>query len=161
MVSVRTSSPLPVSGVGVSLSPMVTMNYLEDPYSEGGVQIYLMDTDSWTVVESAAVSSQPFSTDGEQVTWTQRLAISAGTVTFSILDGQSATIGPFSEPQLSLSQATSDTSLASYDPNHSETESGIGFGSNRVQRLALNEIRYYNGATLVARDSTPRVLAEL
>jgi len=133
------------------------LNYCDSPtFSAGGVQAKIVSGNQ-TLANSTQGSAQ-FQTNDETVTWTQRLSLVGGNLNFKIASGQSTTWGPFgvSDNDLSVSTASALTSFANYSPDTSVLGSGPGFGSNRVTRMTLLRVRYYQGQTLLSTDATPR-----
>ena len=76
----------------------------------------------------------------EVVTWTQRISLQGGQLAFQVCDGDSQTWGNFGGDALSLSAATSLTSLNTYRPSVSLSESQVGYAQNRVGSLTLTKL---------------------
>jgi hypothetical protein len=81
-----------------------------------------------------------------------------GTVTCSVVNGQSTTWGQFGQAQGldSVSFSASVTSMASYSPDGSVAKSGAGWESDRVSRMVLLRVRYYRNGQLISTDNTSR-----
>src|SRR5260221_11115238 len=90
------------------------------------------------VTDTSSQGQNMFATEGETVTWTQRMSISGGTLNYNINNGQSTTWGQFGQgSQLSVSFSTDLTSLATYDPATSATASGVTWEQTYVTSLTL------------------------
>ena len=94
------------------------------------------------VVDSGAGSvSEPLSQVADTVSWTQRITLQDGTLTFAVVDGSSDSWGHFgNEDSLKLTSQTSLHSLNFYKPAISLTESQIGYADNRVKSLTLKKL---------------------
>jgi len=133
------------------------LNYREAPtFYAGGVQVKILNGD-W-VLAAADQGSAQFATNNELVTWTQRMSLAGGMVRFKVASGSSTTWGNFgvADSDLAVSVATSLASLANYSPDSSARKSGPGFGSNRVGRMTLLRVRYYQNGALISTDATNR-----
>ena len=136
-----------------------SLNYQDFPsFIPGGVQAKILQGDQ-TLVSSTQGTGQ-FQTAGETVTWTQRLSLSGGNLNFKITGGQSTTWGPFgsTDTQLALTAPTPIAVLDNYSPDVSVASSGPSFGDNRVSSMTLLQVRYYQGQTLLATDTTARTV---
>jgi hypothetical protein len=127
----------------------------------GGLQLQAWNYEHFITRDSAATGE--LSTPGETITWTMKMKIQDGYLFFYVRNGASTTWGEFGGyGDLTLTIPWSLPSLAGYSPETSVSQSGVGYASNRVSRLVLKEVRYYNAANeLVARDTTPRVVHTL
>jgi hypothetical protein len=127
-------------------------------YSPGGLQLQVWSGEDWLTVRDRADSTLHHS--NETVTWTQKMWIGAGKVNFKVDNGASDSWGSFGvTDNIKLSISTSLTNLAGYSPDFSASQSGIGYGSQRVQSLVLKKVRYYNAqGNLLLEDTTPRVV---
>lgn len=135
------------------------LNYREYPdFEPGGVQIQVWSGDD--CVQTATQQTAQLNTPGETISWTQRMSISGGTITYEINNGQSTTWGQFGQGNgnLSVSQAGSFTDLSTYSPADSVARSGVSWQSNRVTSLTLTQVRYYSGGSLVKTDTTARTV---
>jgi hypothetical protein len=148
-----------MSPVGDGSTPFVAfdMNYREFPvYQPGGMQLQ-----AWSGKKVLATSSfigPLFNTAGETLTWTQRMGVANGTVSYQIANGQSVTWGNFGQgdSQLSVSYNTTATSMAGYNPSLSVANSGVTWESNLVTSMTLLRVRYYANGQLIATDTTAR-----
>jgi hypothetical protein len=127
-------------------------------YTAGGLQLQAWNGETWLTVRDYENSTLHHS--GEVVTWTSRMWISDGVLTFRVANGNSTSWGTFgSGGNIKLSLNTSLSNLNGYDPDLSVSQSGIGYGSQRVQSLKLKKVRYYDGnGNLMLEDTTPRVV---
>jgi hypothetical protein len=127
-------------------------------YTAGGLQLQAWNGESWLTVRD--YDNTTLQSSGEVVTWTTRMSLSAGKVTFFITNGNSTSWGAFgSGGNIKLSLITGLLNLNAYSPDLSVSNSGIGFGSQRVQSLKLKKVRYYDAlGNLLSEDTTPRVV---
>ncbi len=127
-------------------------------YSAGGLQLQAWNGETWLTVRDYENSTLHHS--GEVVTWTSRMWLSGGLLSFRVANGNSTSWGSFgSGGNIKLSLNTNLSDLNGYDPNATVSHSGIGFGSQRVQSLKLKKVRYYDSAgNLLHEDTTPRVV---
>jgi hypothetical protein len=138
-----------------------TINYHKegDPaaFTAGGYGIELCSPNQTDPVITAGPSKDLLNTKGETLTWTQRLDLSNGKLTFSLWNGTSTTWGTNSGQILSVSAACTLTDLSNYDPTFSVAQSGPIWWPNRVTSLTLTEVRYYGAnGNLINTDSTDR-----
>lgn len=149
-----------MSPSGDTSSPFVAfdMNYQEVPvFYPGGMQVQVWS--GGKITSSAGQGSALFNTPAETVTWTQRMALSGGTVTYAVENGSSTTWGKFGQgSNLSVSFTSSLTSLAGYSPTASVSKSGASWQMNNVTSLKITQVRYYANNQLILTDSTPKVL---
>jgi hypothetical protein len=118
---------------------LFTLNHLSVPdYQPGGMQVQWWDGDQ--LVDSASFGNEAFSVEEETVRWRQRVSIQDGNLTFQILNGESDTWGSFGGDALTLNHPTSLTSLNSYRPGVSLTESQVSYAENRVGSLTLMKL---------------------
>ena len=133
------------------------LNYRGGPqFLPGGLQIEVFDGQD--VLTTTASRNEPLATDGETITWTQRLYLSAGTVSYQVQSGKSTTWGNFGTNELSVAFTSSLTDLTGYSPEISISKSGVGWQSNHVTSMQLIQARYYSGDTLIKTDSTARAV---
>jgi hypothetical protein len=133
------------------------LNYREGAqFFPGGLQIEVFEGQD--TVTTTSSRNESLATDGETISWTQRLSLSAGTVAYQVQSGKSTTWGDFGAEDLSVAFTSSLTDLAGYSPDISISKSGVGWQSNHVTSMKLVQIRYYSGDTLVKTDSTARAV---
>jgi hypothetical protein len=154
-----TTSMSPVSDNSTPFAAF-DLNYREYPsFQIGGMQVQVWS--GGNILSTASHGDGQFATPGETLTWTQQMSIDqSGTVTYHVLNGQSATWGNFGggTRRLLVSFPTSLTSLSGYSPDRSAAKSGASWESNLVSQLTLVQVRYYAGGQLIATDTTPRNL---
>jgi hypothetical protein len=148
-----------MSPVADSSTPFVALdlNYREFPvYQPGGMQLQVWSGS--TVGATSALIGPMFNTSGETITWTQRMNVANGTVSYQIANGQSVTWGNFGQGSspLSVSYNTAATSMAGYSPSLSVANSGVTWESNLVTSMTLLRVRYYASGQLISTDTTAR-----
>ena len=151
------STTLKLDNTDTSPVCVFSLNFRDFPsFSPGGMQAKLMLGDR-TLATSVQGTGQLQSTS-ETINWTQRVSLLGGTASFKITGGQSTTWGSFgvTDDQLSVSAATPLAVLDLYNPVTSVKNSGPSFGPNRVRRMTLLRVRYYQGQTLISTDETRR-----
>jgi hypothetical protein len=135
------------------------INHRTQPdYSAGGLQLQRWWAD--TCLDMKTSHKQGILTAPNDVaTFTLSMQAQSGTLTFGVSNGNSQTWGTFGNSGwLSLSTPWEGSDLSSYDPNTSLTNSYVGFGSNRVQRVLRTQVRCYSNSTLISTDSTQQVI---
>jgi hypothetical protein len=127
-------------------------------YTPGGLQLQVWSGEEWLTVRDYADST--LHVENETVTWTQRMSVGSGKLTFQVLNGNSSSWGAFATSgNFKLSLTSSVANLNSYNPDTSVNHSGIGYGSQRVSSLKLKKVRYYDGSgNLISEDTTERVV---
>jgi hypothetical protein len=131
-------------------------------FISGGLQLQ-----AWSGESSIAVSDYCDTTlqnNGEVVTWTTRMYVhdDHDHVVFKVVNGNSTSWGAFgADGTFRLAVDSELSNLNAYSPEVSVANSGIGFGSQRVERLVLKRVRYYDAAGIqLYEDTTPRVVHE-
>jgi len=140
----------------------VTWNYQEVPdFTSGGMQIQAWDSEY--LVTDRSFATEMLSATAETIRWTQVLSTDGSKLTFTIKNGQSSTWGAFGYPAENMKiQATAALpNLSGYDPELTRSNSGISFGSNRVDSLKIAEVRYYGPSGLLNTDTTPKVVFDM
>lgn len=160
-----------VAGVGpqitTSMSPVadrtqapfvaLDLNYREYPsFSPGGLQAQVWSDDKLGQYATGTATDQ-FATANETITWSQRMSVAGGTMTYQLLSGSSTTWGTFGG-DVQVTFATSLATLSGYSSATSVANSGVSWQVNNVQELTLVAVRYYSGSTLLSTDSTARKL---
>jgi hypothetical protein len=108
-------------------------------YAPGGLQVQAWEGDQ--LLDHQSADEVGALSHGEEVVrWVQRLTLDGTTLSFQVLDGASETWGSFGGDDLSLSVETALTSLNSYRPGVSITESQVSYAENRVQSLTLTKL---------------------
>jgi hypothetical protein len=134
-------------------------NLLLPNFYGGGLQFQTW-VDDVAVGETHHSNYSAFATSGETVTFTVGLRVypGDGLMRFRVKNGQSQTWGAFgSSPSLTIYEQSDLQNLSSYSPDKSAYYSRVGFGGNRVQKMVIKQVRYYDSnLNLVATDNTER-----
>lgn len=142
-----------------SRAPFVAfdLNYREYPsFSAGGYQAQVWSNDQ-LLQNSTGGKTDQLATANETITWTQRMSLSSGQVSYAIVSGSSTTWGNFGQ-SVNVGFSTSLATLSGYDPSSSVSNSGASWQVNNVQELTLVTVRYYAGGVLLSTDSTARTI---
>jgi hypothetical protein len=143
---------------GSTPSFVFDLNYQDYPtFTSGGMQAQVWDGDQ--LLSASSRGSGSLATTGETITWTQRMKIASGTVTFAVDSGRSTTWGKFGQGQqlnVGTSFTTTLNSLKNYRVTTSVAASGVGWEPNRVTSMTLLKVRYYAGGKLLSTDNTAR-----
>lgn len=123
---------------------VVTLNHATSPeYESGGIQVQ-----HWQGEEleqsRPRVEHHQLDQAGEVITWRQSMTVDDGELRFEIDDGESESWGEFgggSNFRVSIPAPASN--LNGYRPQISLTDSGVGYGGNRVASLTLLQVRWY------------------
>jgi len=127
-------------------------------YTAGGLQYQMWNGEEHLLTKSFP-ESRVMSTPGETVRWTQSMSLTGGKVTYEVVAGTSTTWGQFGgQGYLRATVETGLLDLSAYSPAASVAHSGIGFASNRVQKLELTRVRYVLANGIVVEDNTPRAV---
>jgi hypothetical protein len=133
------------------------LNYREYPsFAAGGYQAQVWSGDQ-LLQNSTGGKTDQFATTNETITWTQRMSLSNGQVSYAIVSGSSTTWGNFGS-SVNVGFPSSLASLSGYSPSTSATNSGVSWQVNNVQELTLVAIRYYANGVLLSTDTTQRKL---
>jgi hypothetical protein len=140
------------------------VNYQDYPsWSPGGLQAKAYSAPvspggSPSLIDASSQGNGVCETQGETITWTQRLSLSGGSLQYVIANGQSRTWGAFGQGQgtLKVSMPSTLSDLGSYKPDYTVSKSGVSWQANRVTSMTLVQVRYYSNGQLVATDSTAR-----
>ncbi len=124
-------------------------------YEAGGVQLQLWNGNS-SVEAVREKAGYTLRTDGETVSWTQRMSLDDHELQFAVVNGNSTTWGQFGT-SIAITIPSELENLNSYSPELSVENSGIGFGANRVSSLTLVRTRAYS-VTQAYEDTTPHVV---
>jgi hypothetical protein len=119
----------------------------------GGTQM-LIKNNEVTIGNEAADIGQATTFESETITWTKRMTLVDGLLSFEIVDGESQSWGAFGG--LETHFITNVVNLNGYSPEVSVESSGVGYASYRVQTLVLKEVRYYLADGQILVDGTPR-----
>lgn len=147
-------SPYPEIG---SFFGQISWNYRDQPeYRSGGMQMSLWNDDQFLARRNLEWAR--LDTVAETVTWTQVLDLDSGYVYFRVENGSSVTWGAFGGALTTVSALYDLADLNGYSPDVSAENACVTFGANRVDLLALVNVRYYDANGLVGEDSEMRVV---
>ncbi len=119
-----------------------TLNHWSYPnFESGGYQLQHWQGDQCVEVKHGA-KPNTFASDGEVVSWVQRITLTEGNLKFQVVEGDSDTWNSFGGEGFSLNVPTELTRLNSYLPSISLFQSGIGYAGNRVSSLTLTRLRW-------------------
>lgn len=119
-----------------------TLNHRTSPqFLAGGMQVQVWNGEALSSVRTGPVEGL-LTQDNETVRWTQRLEVNNGAVTFSVVNGTSASWGNFGGQGYLSVQVGGVDNLNAYRPWLSLTESGVGYGGNRVSNFQLEKIKW-------------------
>jgi hypothetical protein len=138
-------------------------------FISGGLQLQVWSGESYITARDYCDTT--LQNNGEVITWTMKMYISVDDLgdgnqtdelTFRVANGCSSSWGAFgADGTFRLALDSGITNLNAYSPEVSVANSGIGFGSQRVERLVLKRVRYYDfSGNLLNEDTTPRVVYE-
>jgi len=134
----------------------VLWNYRETPnFIAGGVQLQSYNGES--LIRRRSMEYGPLSTTAESITWTQRLSTDGVILSFEVSDGQSSSWGAFGK-DMRIDDNTDLSDLNSYSSEVSAKESGVTYGSNRVDLMVITEVRRYGASGLLSVDTVPKVV---
>ncbi len=137
----------------------VLWNYREVPdFIPGGVQLQSYYGDK--LIQRRSMEYGQLSTAAETITWTQSLSTDGALLSFEVNNGQSTTWGSFGR-DMRIDDDAGLKSLEGYSTDVTVRESGVTYGSNRVDSMSITQVRYYGASGLLWVDATPRVVFEL
>lgn len=133
-----------------------TLNHQSVPNSEpGGMQLQHWRGDEVSDSQSGSNTSV-LCHDEETITWTQRMTLNAGSLTFEIVDGESQTWGAFGGVGLlRLTTPFDAANLNAYKPSVSIGDSGVSYAGNRVRTLTLQRIGWETATGEVGELTAP------
>jgi hypothetical protein len=114
-----------------------------DGYDGGGFQTKAMNG-STVAEDRLSFIGDNLNVQGENIRWTQLIAIVDDDLVFAIKNGTSQSWGSFGGPETLLRQSSNIANLNSYTPELSLQSSGVGYASNRVASLKLLRVRLYS-----------------
>jgi len=108
----------------------------------GGLQLQLWHGET-LLTKSTFANTSTLNTNGEVIRWTTEIEVKNGAFKMSIKNLTSTTWGNFDTDEVALAASTATTlsNLNSYDPNISLANTGIDFGSTRVAKLGLKQVK--------------------
>ncbi len=136
------------------------LNYRDTtPVSPGGLDVRVWN--GGTLQTSSIAHTEVLSTNNETITWTQRMHVEGGNISFSIRSGQSTTWGNFgatdaNPSELHVYYPSPVSDLSAYSPAYSCSRSKVGWQSQLVSQMRIVQVRYYSNGTLITTDSTVR-----
>jgi hypothetical protein len=126
-------------------------------YDAGGLHLQIWNND--TPLATAKFSDALLKPANEVITWTVRMSLHEGQVTFEIISGSSSTWGQFGGTGVLKTSVTSNLeNLNQYRPEFSVTNSGVGFAGNRVTSLKLKAVRKLLKSEAVEEDNNSRTV---
>jgi hypothetical protein len=130
-----------------SLHAALDLNYHSLPvFISGGLQLQVWEGEIPVTYKNYPNPSL-LAQAGETISWTQRMDVADGQLKFEIINGSSATWGPFGgQGYLKANVPTSLVDLSGYNPYVSIENSGVGYAGNRVQSLVLKAVRCYTAS---------------
>lgn len=127
-------------------------------YEAGGLHLQLWN-DGTPLASAKFPSDQLLKTPNEVVTWTTRMSLLDGQLTFEIVSGSSETWGDFGDTgNLKAAVATELEDLNQYESAYSAANSGVGFAGNRVTSLKLKALRKLLLSGDVIEDNNARTV---
>jgi hypothetical protein len=145
------------SGDNTGIFVALNLNYRENPFKAGGLEIQVWEG-RYLIVKDSDKTAQCM-TNGETITWTQRMNLVNGVVSYEIMNGHSTTWNDFGNANGLAVEWTADADvkdLTKYSPDVSIANSGVGWQSNNVRSMKLLRVRYYAADQLLRVDDMPR-----
>ncbi|MFV2066613.1 MAG: hypothetical protein ACC645_06495 [Pirellulales bacterium] len=141
-----------------SIFARTTWNYREEPaFLAGGMQLQAWQGSAFLAMTN--FGSNDLSTVSETVRWTQSINTDGTVLTLQISNGQSTTWGAFGGSSLTLQGVVNIANLDAYNTAVSVANSGITFGSNRVDLLRITEVRRYDASgNLLSTDTVSKTV---
>src|SRR5207302_376368 len=126
-------------------------------FIQGGLQLEAWDGNTNLAVKTST-NTQTMGSENELVQWTQYLQRDSDghRLRFGISAAASQTWGNFTGAEFTVYGA--DAFLNNYSPDYSVQNSGITFGFNLVQSMAMSQNRRYYSDGSVVTDFTPRIV---
>lgn len=148
----------PVASTGSELAVFEVNHTTFPKFQPGGIQLQFWKGDVLKDV-STAPQYQVLSVPDETIQFTSRMKVENGYLSFEIRNGQSTTWGTFgASGQLRCSRVSGLANLNGYQTAVSKQNSRVAFGSHRVRRLVLTEVRYYSEVGLIKTDTTDQIV---
>jgi len=144
-----------------SIYAQATWNYRSEPdFDPGGLQVQVWDGDA--LLKSKNVVEEPMDSDAETITWTQVMETDGEFLLFGVLDGSSTSWGTFGGWETTIVGRKYIPDLSGYSTSVSVANSWITYGSNRVEKLVITEVRYYgeDDDDPLWVDTAPKVVFE-
>lgn len=124
----------------------------------GGIQLQLWN--GANLIATGEEELESLSNIGEKIQWTTRMEVNnQGQLIVQVLNGSSTTWGKFGgKAGLVVSAPTSLSNLNGYDPNVTVANTGIDYGSQRVNKLVLRKIRVFTDNKKSVEQALERVV---
>ena len=143
------------------LHAVFALNHRSQPdFKSGGLQLQLWNGEQ-------QIAYKDFSNTGllchqsESIHWTSRMKLVDNNIVFEILNGNSLSWNQFGgQGSLKHTCGSSIQNLKDYKPCTTVQNSGIGYASNRVDKLFLKELRVYMQSGKIFTNNTERVVHE-
>jgi hypothetical protein len=134
---------------------LFTLNHQAVPnYQAGGMQVQVWDGEELSQ-EKVGQQSGPLQNEDETVSWVQRISLESGTLKFAVSNGESQSWGEFGGDDLTLSLPTTLTTLNTYRPAVSLSESQVSYAENRVTSLTLKKLVWVTDDGQVHEQNAP------
>lgn len=118
------------------------LNHQSQPdFAPGGIHLHAWDGD-FVLSSAHEQTGLSLQSTGEHISWTQAMSINSGELSYEISQFDSDTWSSFTGTSLLVSVDSQFDDLNDYDWNESILNSGVGYGSNRVQTLKLRTVRF-------------------
>ena len=128
-------------------------------FTSGGMQLQVWNGEE-TLTEQTSESTAVLDTEGETITWTQKMLLVDGTLVFAVTDGVSTTWGNFGfgGENMFVTADSGLTNLNAYGTAVSVANSGAGYGANRVKKLVIKQVRTFTDTGEQTTDTTEKVI---
>ncbi len=121
----------------------VCWNYRETfDFFAGGMQLHVWKGDC--LLGQKCFREDQLSTTAETLSWTQAIETNGSVLAFEISNGSSTTWGTFGGSETRLSGNVAVPNLNGYRTSVSVANSWISYGANRIDRMRIKEVRYYD-----------------
>jgi hypothetical protein len=130
------------------------LNVRANPFAAGGIQAQAWDRFGNLLTQSTFGNTSQCCTAGEKITWTQSMKLSAGQVTYQVINATTTTWGSFSKGSgpAPITFNVSARSLSSYDPATSVKYSKVGWMPNTVQSMRLTSVKQLDASGKILQE---------
>jgi hypothetical protein len=133
------------------------LNHRTQPsFAGGGMQLQIWNGGESPLATKKQHDGVSLTNGNETITWTTKMDLENGHITFDIDDGASASWGAFGNGVIHT-VATSLTDLNAYNPLVSVNGSGPGFAGNRVASLKVTKVVLKLSNGQVVEDTAEKV----
>jgi hypothetical protein len=133
------------------------LNHQSQPaYVGGGLQLQIWNVSDTPLATRTQKDGETLTNSGETITWTHKMELQGGHITFDIDDGNSTSWGSFGQGVFATVPTTL-SNLNGYNPLVSVNGSGVGFASHRVTSLKLKKVKIHLSTGQVLVDDTVKV----